>query len=59
MCIRDSDELIHSGEPFSVLYTIEENEWQGRTSLQLNVKDIKAGTNGLLISEESKAFTQA
>lgn len=45
------DELVHSGEPFSVLYTIEENEWQGRTTLQLNVKDIKPGVEGLLITE--------
>jgi len=27
--------------PFRMLYTIEENEWQGRTTLQLNAKDIK------------------
>ncbi|MFZ1686217.1 MAG: single-stranded-DNA-specific exonuclease RecJ [Flavobacteriales bacterium] len=45
------DELVHSGEPFSVLYTLEENEWQGRTTLQLNVKDIKAGTEGVVTSE--------
>lgn len=32
---------IHTGEPFSVCYHIEYNYWQGRTSLQLNVKDIK------------------
>jgi single-stranded-DNA-specific exonuclease len=36
-------DMVKSGEPFSVLYTIEENEWQGRKSLQLNIKDIKAG----------------
>ncbi len=34
-------ERIHRGEPFSICYHIEENFWQGRTSLQLNVKDIK------------------
>lgn len=45
------DELVNSGEPFSVLYTMEENEWQGRTTLQLNVKDIKAGTEGVLTKE--------
>ena len=37
----DLYERIHSGEPFSICYHIEENFWQGKTSLQLNVKDIK------------------
>ena len=32
---------IHSGEPFSICYHLEYNTWQGRTNLQLNVKDIK------------------
>ncbi len=30
-----------SGKPFDMVYQIEENEWNGKTSLQLNVKDIK------------------
>ena len=34
-------EILKSGEPFDVVYHIEENEWQGRTSLQLMVQDIK------------------
>jgi single-stranded-DNA-specific exonuclease len=38
-------DLMRSGEPFSALYTLEENEWQGRSELQLNIKDIKAGTD--------------
>ena len=32
---------IHTGEPFSICYHLEYNTWQGRTTLQLNVKDIK------------------
>ena len=32
---------IHSGEPFSICYHLEYNYWQGKTTLQLNVKDIK------------------
>ena len=32
---------IHSGEPFSICYNLEYNHWQGKTTLQLNVKDIK------------------
>ncbi len=32
---------IVDGKPFSLVYSIEENEWNGRKSLQLNVKDIR------------------
>ena len=48
-------ELVKSGEPFSVLYVVEENEWQGRKNLQLNIKDIKAGTTDVLETERSLA----
>ena len=34
-------ERIHSGELFSICYHLEYNTWQGKTTLQLNVKDIK------------------
>ena len=34
---------IHDGEPFSICYHLEYNTWQGKTTLQLNVKDIKFG----------------
>lgn len=33
--------FIQKGLPFSICYHIEENEWNGKTTLQLNVKDIK------------------
>lgn len=46
-------DLVRKGEPFSVLYSIEENEWQGRTTLQLNIKDIKPGIQGVLWGEWS------
>jgi len=39
----DLFERIHSGEPFSICYHLEYNTWQGKTNLQLNVKDIKFG----------------
>ena len=32
---------IHEGDPFSICYHLEYNTWQGKTNLQLNVKDIK------------------
>lgn len=44
-------DLVRAGEPFSVLYTVEANEWNGRVTIQLNVKDIKPGTRDLLINE--------
>jgi len=37
----DHFEWIKSGKPFSICYHLEENEWQGKVSLQLNVKDIR------------------
>ena len=37
----DLYERIHDKESFTMCYYIEENFWQGKTSLQLNVKDIK------------------
>ncbi|MCF8364265.1 MAG: single-stranded-DNA-specific exonuclease RecJ [Bacteroidales bacterium] len=33
--------VVQSGRPFSICYHIEENEWNGNISLQLNIKDIK------------------
>jgi single-stranded-DNA-specific exonuclease len=50
-------EHIKRGDPFSILYTIESNEWQGRLTLQLNIKDIKAGVEGLLMGEDQPSVT--
>ncbi len=49
-------DLVRSGAPFSVLYAIEENDWQGRVTLQLNIKDIKPGTEGVLVSDAAHAL---
>ncbi|MEI6817280.1 MAG: single-stranded-DNA-specific exonuclease RecJ [Bacteroidota bacterium] len=35
--------LISKGIPFDICYSIEENEWNGSTTIQLNIKDIKFG----------------
>jgi single-stranded-DNA-specific exonuclease len=33
--------IVQSGRPFSICYHVEENEWNGHVSLQLNIKDIE------------------
>lgn len=33
--------LITSGTPFSIVYSVEENVWNGKVSLQLQVRDIR------------------
>jgi len=35
--------LIRDGKPFDICYSIEENEFRGNITLQLNLKDIKEG----------------
>lgn len=34
-------EKIKSKEPFSIVYTLEENHWNGKTTWEMNVKDLK------------------
>jgi len=34
-------EVVLSGKPFSICYTIDENHWNNKTTLQLNIKDIQ------------------
>ena len=41
-------EMVKRGDPFSALFVIEDNEWQGRTTVQLNIKDIKVGVDAPL-----------
>jgi len=39
----DKFEIISSNEPFDVCYVIDENHFNGTTSLQLKIKDIRKG----------------
>jgi single-stranded-DNA-specific exonuclease len=34
-------EKMVAGNPFDIVYQVEENQWAGKTTLQLNVKDIR------------------
>ncbi len=44
-------ELFRSGQPFSLLYNIDENHFNGQVTLQLNVKDMKPGVEHVLEAE--------
>jgi single-stranded-DNA-specific exonuclease len=39
--LADKLDLIASGLPADIIYTLESNTWHGKTTLQLNVKDIR------------------
>ena len=36
-------DIVASGKPFEMAFSIDENEWQGRKSIQLKVLDIRVG----------------
>jgi len=40
--LGDKLDLVQSGEPFDICYTLEENEWNGHVTLQLVIKEIRA-----------------
>lgn len=46
--MADQIHFIQSGEPISVVYTIEENIWNGTSTLQLMVKDIQPTSDKLM-----------
>lgn len=52
-------DLLRSGEPFSFLYTVERKVWRDRESIQLVVKDIKAGTDDVLEGGPATTLEQA
>lgn len=37
--------IVSSGKPFDIVYTLDENEWNGDTTLQLKVMDIRLSEN--------------
>ncbi len=39
--MKDKFDIVKSGQPFDMVFTIEENEWNGTVTLQLQVKDIR------------------
>ena len=38
-------EIIKDNQPFDICYSIDENEWNGRKSLQLRLRDLKMNSN--------------
>jgi single-stranded-DNA-specific exonuclease len=42
---EENFEYIRDGNPFNICYHIEENEWNGKKSFQLNIKDIKTSVS--------------
>ena len=42
--------MIELSEPFDIVYHIEENNFNGRTSLQLNIKDLKFSQDKVMAS---------
>lgn len=40
-------ERLRPGQPFHICYSVEENTWNGKTSIQLNIRDIKLDQNGI------------
>jgi single-stranded-DNA-specific exonuclease len=51
-------DMVRSGAPFSILYSVEENEWNGRRMVQLNIKDIKLGVEVAVADEESSSVVK-
>jgi single-stranded-DNA-specific exonuclease len=41
--MADKMPILSSGQPFDVVYKLDENDWNGQKSLQLRVIDVKAG----------------
>jgi len=41
--LSDKYELLITGQPVDIACVVETNEWQGNTTIQLNVRDIKKG----------------
>ena len=39
--MADKIDIVSSGKPFDIVFTLDENEWQGNKSLQLVVEDIR------------------
>lgn len=39
--LGDKKELLEKSKAFDIIYTIEENEWNGNVSIQLNLKDVR------------------
>lgn len=48
--IADKFGIIASGKPFDIIYTIDENDWNGSKSIQMKVIDIRSAENNTPIN---------
>ena len=39
--LADKKTLLEKGQPFDIVYQLEENIWNGRASIQMRIKDIQ------------------
>ena len=39
--LADKKTILEKGQPFDIMYQLEENIWNGRTSIQMKIKDIQ------------------
>ncbi len=51
----DYFERVRSGEPFHIAYQVDENEFRGKTTLQLKIKDMKFGVQDPLNEKPARA----
>ena len=57
--MADRLDLVSATEPFSIVYTVEMNHWNGNSSIQVQVRDIKPGHAELLTNEALTAALPA
>ena len=50
---------IKKGLPFDICYSIEENEWKGRVSLQLKIRDIKLTFLSVIVTAHPRRMRDA
>jgi single-stranded-DNA-specific exonuclease len=50
--LSEKFELLHINQPIDLVFTLDENEWNGQTNLQLKVIDINQPNTGILVEKQ-------